>query len=69
MEVMVAFFSSLMKEGRFGVGHFLSVYKRLKANVSNRLINEYKRLVEDKNTENQEFMKFGKVAPIGELRK
>lgn len=69
MEVMVLFYSLLMTKGQFDVRHFLSVYKRLKTNVSSRLINEYRRLVEDKNTENQGYMKFSKVAPIGELRK
>lgn len=51
-----------------GVKHFLSVYKRLKTKVSKRVINEYKRLVEDSNIKSQGFMKFDKVAPIGELR-
>lgn len=66
---MIAFYSSLMTKGHFDVRHFLSVDKRLKIKVSKLVINEYKRLVEDKNIENQGFMEFDKVSPIGELRK
>lgn len=66
---MIPLIGLLIKDTHFGFRHLLSVYNRLKVNVSNRLINEYKRFVEDKYTENQEFMKFGEVAPIGELRK
>ena len=68
MEVKVPFYNPLMRKAHLGVKHFLSVYKRLKTKVSKGVINEYKRLVEDSNIKSQGFMKFDKVAPIGELR-
>lgn len=68
MEMMTPLVSLLIKDSRFGFRHILSVYKRLKTKVSKRVINEYKRLVEDSNIKSQGFIKFDKVAPIGELR-
>lgn len=65
---MMTFISPLIKDSCFGFRHVLSVCKRLKVNVSNRLINEYKRFAEDSNIESQGFMKFGEVAPKGEVR-
>lgn len=51
--VMIALFSPLIKDSHFCLKHLLSVCKRLKAKVSKRLINEYKRLVEDNTIDSQ----------------
>ena len=66
--VMILLISTLIKDTQFGLIHLLSVCKRLETKVSRCVINEYKRLIEDSNIERQGFMKFGEVAPIGELR-
>ena len=58
----------LIKDSHFCLNHLLGVCKRLKAKVSKRLINEFKRLVEDSNIDSQGFMKFGNIMVMGELR-
>ena len=52
----------------FSINRLLNVCKRLKENLSNRLIDEYKRLMKDIGVDNQSFMKFARIAPIRELR-
>ncbi|MFN8320946.1 MAG: hypothetical protein U0V54_16095 [Saprospiraceae bacterium] len=61
--------SPLNPDGSFGVNRVLKGCKRLKANLSIRLIDEYKSLMKDIIIDNQSFKKFKRVAPIGELRK
>ena len=58
----------------FGKGYHLeynlhiNIYNRLNTKVCKRVLNGYKRLVKDSNIDNQGFMEFGTVAPMGELR-
>ncbi len=65
---MIPLISPLIKDSHFCLKHLLSVCKRLKAKISKRLINEYKRLVKDSNIDSQGFMKFGDIAAMGEVR-
>ena len=65
---MIPLISPLVKDSHFCLIHFLSVCKRLDAKVSKRLINEYKRLVEDSNIDRQGFMEIGNIVVMGELR-
>lgn len=60
--------SPLNPYGSFGVNRLLNGCKRLKANLSKRVIDEYKRLMKDIGVDNHSFMRFIRVAPIGELR-
>ena len=46
----------------------LNVFTRLNAKVGRRLLNEYRRLLEDINIDNQEDMEYLSIAPIRELR-
>lgn len=61
--------SSLNLVCSFGVNRILNGCTRLKANLSNRLIDEYKCLIKDIIIDNLSFKKFTRVALIGELRK
>ena len=65
---MIPLISPLIKDSHFCLKHLLSVCKRLNAKVSKRLINEYKRLMEDSNIDSHGFMKFGNIMVMGELR-
>jgi len=49
---------SLDLDGSFGFNRLLNVCKRLKANLSKRVINEYKCLMKDVIIDNQSFKKF-----------
>mgnify|MGYP000949929091 CR=1 FL=1 len=47
----------------------LNVCKRLKTEVARRVLNRYKRLVKDNDTDNQRFILIIRVATKGELWK
>lgn len=68
MAVMIPFIGLLINDFHCGFRHLLSVCKRIKAKAGRRVLNEYKRLCEDINTDSQGFIKFGRVADVGELR-
>ena len=66
--MIIPLISPFIKDSHFCLKHLLIVCKGLKAKVSKRLINKYKRLVEDSNIDSQGFMKFGNIVSMGELR-
>ncbi|HMT77064.1 MAG TPA: hypothetical protein PKA44_05085 [Saprospiraceae bacterium] len=65
---MIPLISPLIFDSYLGFRRVLSVCKRLKTEVDKSVLNGYKRLVKDSNIDNQGFMEFGTVAPMGELR-
>ena len=46
----------------------INIYKRLNTNVCKRVLDEYKRLISDIETDYQMFEKINEIAPIGGLR-
>ncbi|MBK8109933.1 MAG: hypothetical protein IPK46_06145 [Saprospiraceae bacterium] len=68
MAAIIPLIGPLIIDFHFGFRHVLSVCKRLKAKVFKRVVNEYKRLIKYSNIENNGFMEFDTVAPIGGLR-
>ncbi len=65
---MIPLISPLNVDSYLGFRCILSVCKRLKTEVARRVLNGYKCLVKDSNIDDQGFMEFDTVAPIGELR-
>lgn len=65
---MIPLISPLIVDSYLGFKHILSGCKRLKAQVSKCIIDEYKRLVEVMISENLFFMIIFRVEPIGEMR-
>jgi len=68
MAVILPDTSPLNPHGSFGVNRLLIGCKRLKANLSKRAIDEYKRLMKDIGVDNQSFMRFIRAEPMRELR-
>ena len=65
---MIALIIPLIIDSFLGFRPMLNVCIRLRAEVTRRVLNGYKRLVKDSNIDNHGFMEFDTVAPIGELR-
>ena len=67
LDAMIPLIWQMFKDSHHGLNHVLIVCKRLKTEVARRVLHGYKRLVKDRNIDNQGFMEFDTVAPIGEV--